>query len=37
MFTQQGLEKLNLTTIFYLHASNHREQEALRQVLGREE
>jgi len=34
MFTQQGLEKSNdFTTIFYQHASNHREQEALRQVL----
>ena len=34
MFTQQGLEKLNeFTTIFYQHASNHREQEALKQIL----
>ena len=33
-FGQQGLEKLNdFTTIFYQHASNHREQEALKQVL----
>ena len=33
-FTQQGLEKLNdLTTIFFQHASNHHEQEALKQIL----
>jgi len=33
-FSQQGLEKLNdFTTIFYQHASNHREQESLLQVL----
>jgi len=34
IFTQQGLEKLNdITTIFYQHASNHKEQESLLQVL----
>ena len=33
-FGQQGLEKLNdFMTIFYQHISNHREQEALKQVL----
>ena len=33
-FTQQGLEKLNdLTTILFQHATNHYEQEALKQVL----
>ena len=33
-FSQQGLEKLNdLTTIHFQHASNHREQEALKQLL----
>jgi hypothetical protein len=33
-FTQQGLEKLNdLTTQHYLRSSNHRNSEALRQVL----
>ena len=33
-FNQQGLEKLNdLTTIYFQHASNHREQEALQQIL----
>ena len=31
---QQGLEKQNdLTTIYFQHASNHREQEALQQIL----
>lgn len=34
MFSQQGLEKLNdITTIHFQHASNHREQEALKQLL----
>ena len=34
MFTQQGLEKLNdFTTVFFQHTSNHREQEALLQIL----
>ena len=34
MFTQQGLEKLNdITTIHFQRSSNHREMEALVQVL----
>ena len=34
MFNQQGLEKLNdFTTVHFQHASNHREQEALTQIL----
>ena len=34
MFTQQGLEKLNdLTTIHYQRSSNHRNTDALRQIL----
>lgn len=34
MFTQQGLEKLNdLTTIHFQRSSNHRDTEALRQIL----
>ena len=34
MFSQQGLEKLNdLTTKHFQHASNHREYDALKQVL----
>ena len=33
-FNQQGLEKLNdITTIYFQHASNHWEQEALQQIL----
>jgi len=33
-FTQQGLEKLNdLTTKHYLHSTNHRETEALMQLM----
>ena len=33
-FTQQGLEKLNdTTTIYFQHSSNHRENEALKQIL----
>ena len=34
MFTQQGLEKLNdLTTIHFQRSSNHRNTDALRQIL----
>ncbi len=33
-FSQQGLEKLNdITTIHYQHSTNHRESEALKQLL----
>ena len=33
-FTQQGLEKLNdTTTIYFQHGYNHREHDALRQIL----
>lgn len=33
-FTQQGLEKLNdTTTIYFQHTSNHREHQALKQIL----
>ena len=33
-FTQQGLEKLNdITTIYFQHSSNHREHQALKQIL----
>jgi len=36
MFTQQGLEKLNdLSTKYFQRGSNHREDEALRQMLER--
>ena len=36
MFTQQGLEKLNdITTIHYQRSSNHRNTDALRQILGK--
>ena len=36
MFTQQGLEKLNdLSTKYFQRGSNHREDEALRQLLER--
>ena len=34
MFTQQGLEKLNdVTTVHFQRSSNHREYEALKQLL----
>lgn len=34
MFSQQGLEKLNdLTTIHFQHSTNHKESQALRQIL----
>ena len=34
LFTQQGLEKLNdITTVHFQHSSNHREAEALKQLL----
>ena len=33
-FTQRGLEKLNdTTTIYFQHSSNHREHQALKQIL----
>ena len=36
MFAQQGLEKLNdLSTKYFQRGSNHREDEALRQMLER--
>ena len=33
-FSKQGLEKLNdITTIHFKHSTNHRESEALKQIL----